>query len=159
IFPYDSLPVFRDSGVFSTVFAYAHNRAVGDMNVSINGQAEVLAGELVSGNYFGGLGVAPAAGRLILGDDDRVGAEPVAVVSYGFAETHFGGASNAMGQKLSLNGVPFIVAGVTPPEFFGVDPSQAPEVYVPMHANLLLEANHPFAFTAKDYLNNNYYWM
>lgn len=31
-----------------------------------------------------------------------------------------------------------------PPEFFGADPDRPPDVYVPMHANLLLEAREYF---------------
>ncbi len=159
IFPYAALSIFQDSGaVFSHVFAYAHNREVGNMNVSISGKAEAVSGELVSGDFFRGLGVAPAAGRLIVADDDRVGADPVVVVSFAFSEKHFG-AANAAGKTLSINGIPFTVAGVAPPDFFGVDPSQTPGMYVPMHLNLLLGANDPFPFTAKDYLNEHYYWM
>ena len=159
IFPYRALSIFQDSGLFSDVFGYAHTREVESMNVSINGQGEAVSGELVSGDYFGGLGVAPVAGRLIFADDDKVGAVPMIVASYAFAEKHFGGAASAIGQMLTLNGVPFTVAGVAPPEFFGVDPSDAPGMYVPMHANLLLGANNPFPFTAEDYLDEHYYWM
>ncbi|MGH9496768.1 MAG: permease prefix domain 1-containing protein, partial [Candidatus Sulfotelmatobacter sp.] len=61
IFPYATLSLFKDRNVFSDVFAYAHTREVRAMNVSINGQAEVASGELVSGEYFRSLGVAPAA--------------------------------------------------------------------------------------------------
>ncbi|HEY1676669.1 MAG TPA: ABC transporter permease [Candidatus Sulfotelmatobacter sp.] len=159
ILPFGALSVLQDSSIFSDVFSYAHTRAVRAMNVSVNGQAEVVSGELVSGNYFRGLGISPAAGRLIFSEDDQVGAAPVIVASYAFAERHFGGATSALGQTLTLNGVPFTVAGVAPPEFFGVDPSQAPGMYVPMHNNLLLGANDPYPFTAKDYLDNNYYWV
>jgi macrolide transport system ATP-binding/permease protein len=160
IFPYAALSIFQESGaVFSDVFAYAHNREVSRMNVSINGQTEAAGGELVSGEFFHGLGVTPAAGRLILADDDRIGAAPVVVLSFAYSEKHFGGAAGAPGKTLSLNGTPFTVVGVAPPEFFGVDPSQAPAMYVPMHANLLLMANDPFPFTAADYLDENYYWM
>ena len=160
IFPYGALSVFQDSGaVFSDVFAYAHTREVRQMNVSIKGQAENLFGELVSGNYFRGLGVAPAAGRLIFSDDDKTGAAPVAVVSYAFGEQHFGSAAGAVGKTLTLNGVLFTVAGVTPPEFFGVDPSRSPALYVPMHANLILGKNDRFGFTEKDYADDHYYWM
>jgi macrolide transport system ATP-binding/permease protein len=160
IFPYAALSIFQDSSaVFSDVFAYAHTREVRSMNVSINGQAETLDGELVSGNYFHGLGVAPAAGRLIVADDDRVGAASVVVVSFAFSEKHFGGAANAPGKTLSINGVPLTVAGVAPPEFFGVDPSEAPGMYVPMHANLVLGAGDPYGFTPAEYLDGNDYWM
>ena len=160
IFPYAALSIFQDSGaLFSNVFAYAHTREVRAMNVLIDGQAEAVSGELVSGDFFRGLGIAPAAGRLIFSEDDKVGAAPVVVVSFTFSEKHFGGAAGAPGKALSINGVPFTVAGVAPPEFFGVDPSQAPGIYVPMHNNLLLGVNDPYPFTAKDYLDENYYWM
>jgi predicted permease len=160
IFPYAALSIFQDSGaVFSHAFAYAHTREVRSMNVSINGKAEAVGGELVSGDFFRGLGIAPAGGRLIVAEDDKVGADPVVVVSFAFSEKHFGDAANASGKAISINGVPVTVAGVAPPEFFGVDPSQAPGMYVPMHLNLLLGANDPFPFTAKDYLDEHYYWM
>ena len=160
IFPYPALSIFQDSGaVFSDVFAYAHTREVRRMNVSINGQAETLGGELVSGNYFRGLGVAPAAGRLIVADDDRVGAAPVVVMSFPFSVKYFGGPAGAVGKTLSLNSALFTVAGVAPPEFFGVDPSQTPDIYVPMRANLLLGAGDPYGFRAEEYLDGNNYWM
>jgi predicted permease len=159
ILPYDTLSLFKNDQVFSDVFAYANTRQVRGMNVSINGQAEVVEGVLVSGDYFRGLGVAPAAGRLIFSEDDKVGAPPVVVISYPFSEKHFGGAANALNKTVTLNGVLFTVAGVTPPEFFGVDPSRAPGMYVPMHTNLLLGANDPYPFTEKDYQDGNYYWM
>jgi len=107
IFPYGALSVFEDSrAVFSDVFAYADTREVRRMNVLINGKAESVSGELVSGNYFRGLGVAPAAGRLIFSDDDKVAAAPVVVVSFAFSEQHFAGAADAPGKTLSINGIP-----------------------------------------------------
>jgi predicted permease len=129
------------------------------MNVSINGQAETSAGELVSGDYFRGLGVAPAAGRLLLADDDKTGADPVAVVSFAFSEKHFGGAAGAVGKTISLNNAQFTIAGVAPPEFFGVDPSRAPDIYVPIQAVVLLGASDPFGFTTAEFLDGNDYWM
>lgn len=170
IFPYPSFVVMQNAAlqntavqnndaVFSDVFAFAHTREVRRMNIQIKGQADVAGGELISGDYFHGLGVAPASGRLILADDDRVGSAPVAVVSYGFSEKHFGGAAAATGQSLLIDNVPFTVAGVAPPEFFGVDPGDAPDFYLPMHANLLLGASDPYGFTPADYLDQHYYWM
>ena len=140
IFPYAAFEFIQKNAAFSDVFAFAHTREVRTLSVSINGQADPASGELVSGNYFNGLRTTPAAGRLILDDDDRVGAPSVAVVSYAFSESHFGGPANAAGQSIRINNLPFTVVGVTMPEFFGVDPSQAPDVYLPMHTNLLLGA-------------------
>ena len=159
IFPYPAFPLMHDDAVFSHVFAYCHTREVRTLSISIKGQADTATGELVSGDYFNGLEVVPAAGRPILEDDDRIGAPAVAVLSYAFSEAHFGGPANAAGQSILINNLPFTVVGVAPPEFFGVDPSMAPDVYLPMHTNLLLGAQIPFGFSAADYLDQNSYWM
>ena len=105
----------------------------------IKGEAELARGEYVSGDFFRGLAVSPAAGRLIVADDDRAGAAPVAVLSMGYSQRRFGDAANAIGQPILINNVPFTVVGVTPSEFFGVDPAEAPHVYLPMHASLLFD--------------------
>ena len=92
----------------------------------VKGEAELAKGEYVSGDFFRGLAVSPAAGRLIAPDDDRAGAPPVAVISLGYSQRRFGGAANAIGQPILINNVPFTVVGVAPPEFFGVDPADSP---------------------------------
>lgn len=159
IFPYLAFELLRKSdSVFSSVFAHFQFWESRQLNVAIRGQAEIASGWSVSGDYFRGLGVAPAAGRLILPDDDRPGASAVAVASYGFSQGHFGEAGNATGQQILIDNVPFTVVGVAPPEFFGVDPSGSPELYFPMHANELLGAGHQFGFKPRAYLDQNYYW-
>ena len=59
--------------------------------------------QYVSGDFFRGLAVSPAAGRLLAADDDRAGAPPVAVISMGYSERRFGGAANAVGQSILIN--------------------------------------------------------
>ena len=160
IFPFPAYELFRkNDSAFSTVFAHFQYWQLRSVNVTIKGQADLATGWNVSGDYFRGLGVPPAAGRLIIPDDDRAVAPAVAVVSYGFSQKHFGGAVNAVSQPILINDVPFTVIGVTPPEFFGVDPAAAPDVYLPIHANELLGAGHPFGFRPEDYLEPNEYWI
>ena len=160
IFPYPAFELFRkNDSLFSSVFAHCQSFQVRILNVAIKGQADLTTGWNISGDYFRGLGVPPAAGRLINSDDDRPGAPAVAVVSYGFAERQFGGAANAAGQPIEIDNLPFTVVGVTPPEFFGVDPGAAPDVYLPMHTNELLGAGHQFGFRPSDYNEPNYYWV
>src|SRR5579871_4454561 len=159
IFPYPAFELFqKDDADFSDVFAYCRTREIGRANVVINGQADIAHGELVSGGFFKGLGVIPARGRLIIPDDDRQGAATVAVISHAFAQKHFA-ESNPVGQPVLINNLPFTVVGVAPPDFFGVDPSRTPDIYVPMHANIALGAQIPYGFAAKDYLGSNYYWI
>ena len=72
MFPFPAYQLFREYGsVFSTLFAHYPSWQVKNLNLTIKGQAGIAAGDCVSGGYFGGLGVPPAAGRLIIPDDDR----------------------------------------------------------------------------------------
>ena len=158
IFPYPAFERLRQvNGVLSDLFAY---RPAGGLTVVVQGQAGKGDGEYVSGGYFRGLGLAPVAGRLIDSDDDRAGGPAVAVLSYALARGRFSDAGGAVGQPVQINNVPFTVIGVTPPEFFGVDPGAAPEVYLPMHADLLFHpASDPNHNPARDYLDEHYYWI
>ena len=159
IFPYPAFELLRkDGAVLSTVFAHFQYWKSRRLNVVIRGQAEITSGWSVSGDYFRGLGVAPAEGRLILPDDDRPGAAAVVVASYRFSQRHFGGTGNAAGQPVLIDNVPFTIVGVAPPEFFGVDPAGSPDLYYPMHANELLGAGQQFGFKADSYFEPNYYW-
>ena len=137
--------------VLSSLFAHKPTRR---LNVMVRNEAELSDGHYVSGNFFGGLAVAPAAGRLIVADDDRQGAPNVAVLSHGYSERRFGSAANAVGQEILINNAPFTVVGVTPPEFFGVDPATAPGVYVPLWSELVFEPGNMSKFTQP-----NYYWL
>jgi len=153
IFPFPAFERLQpvSGSVLSSLFAY---KRTGNVNVMIKGEAELAQGEYVSGDFFRGLAVSPAAGRLIVADDDRAGAPPVAVISMSYSQRRFGGAANATGQPILINNVPFTVVGVAPSEFFGVDPAEAPHVYLPMHASLLFDAG-----AAASYLDQNYYWV
>src|SRR5205823_2828572 len=55
--------------------------------------------------------------------------------------------------------IPFTVVGVTPPQFFGADPDSVPEVYIPMHTNLLLEAGAKFFPPEQKYVNPDFEWI
>jgi ABC-type antimicrobial peptide transport system permease subunit len=63
-----------------------------------------------------------------------------AVISYGFWQRHFGGAGNIVGSSLSVEGVPFTIIGVTPPEFFGVEVGRSFDVALPLNTEPLLHA-------------------
>src|SRR5260221_2183912 len=153
MFPYGAFETLREENpVFSTVFGYFNGLK---RNLSVRGQAMSAGAEYVSGEYFRGLAVSPAAGRLIETEDDRPGATPVAVVSFAASQQRFRGPSNAIGQPILVDNVPFTVIGVAPPEFFGVDPAAAPDIYLPVHTNLLVDGTK----AARVYGDGNFYWI
>ncbi len=153
MFPYGAFETLRDENpVFSTLFGYFNGLT---RTLSIRGQATTASTEYVTGEYFRGLAVLPAAGRLIGSEDDRPGAASVAVISFATSENRFGGPPNAIGQSILVDNVPFTVIGVAPPEFFGVDPALAPELYLPLHTNLLVDP----ASAARMYGDGNFYWI
>jgi macrolide transport system ATP-binding/permease protein len=153
IFPYPAFETLgEENPVFSTLFGYfnGHNR-----NLTVRGQATSAGAEYVTGDYFRGLEVSPAAGRLINSEDDRAGAAAVAVISFATSQNRFGGPPNAIGQSILVDNIPFTVIGVTPPEFFGVDPAAAPDLYLPLHTNMLTDG----ARAARMYGDGNFYWI
>jgi macrolide transport system ATP-binding/permease protein len=160
IFPFPAVEHLQKNAgeVFSSLFAYYPTRKV---NLIVEGRAEEVSGEYVSGDYFRGLAMPPAAGRLISPDDDRAGSPPVAVLSFRFARRHFGDAANAPGQSILINNIPFTIAGVTPPGFFGVDPAVALDFYVPLRLNVVLNTRGGprDAKGNLDYPAPNYYWI
>ena len=156
-FAYPAFELFqRNRRIFSSVFGY---QGAGDLNLSVAGQAEVAKTEYVTGDYFRGLGIAPAAGRLIMSNDDRAGAPHVAVISFALSEKRFGGASRAAGQQFLINNLPFTVIGVAPPGFFGVDPAVAPDVYVPMRTQGLWESADSAGATDRRFIDPDFDWV
>lgn len=157
IFPYPAVELLNRSSdaVFSSVFAYYPTREV---NLMVKGQAEQASGEYVSGDYFRGLAVLPAAGRAITPEDDRAGAPPVAVLSFPYSQKRFGDAVSAAGQSILINNIAFTVVGVAPSGFFGVDPAAAPDFYIPLHTNILLWTRDR-GIPGEAYFDQNYYWI
>ncbi len=89
-----------------------------DVTVSGDGEAERVSGNVVSSNFFQGLGVQPARGRLFQPGDGIEGAQSVVVLSHGFWQRRLGGNPQAVGGSLLLDGSPVTVLGVLPRDFF-----------------------------------------
>jgi predicted permease len=108
--------------------------------VSSEGRAERTFGMVVSANFFQTYGAEPTLGRAFIpGVEDRdPGAHAVAVLSDGFWQSRFGGDPGVIGRTLSLNGHPFEIVGVAPPDFRGPVSFAVPPIYVPlMQTNVL----------------------
>jgi predicted permease len=101
--------------------------SIATMQLHIDGVGAGTAGErgsvqLVSGEYFDILRQRPLFGRLLTSADNHtLDAHPVAVISSGYWRRQFGGAPDAVGRTLTINGTPFTIVGITRPEFFGTN--------------------------------------
>jgi predicted permease len=125
------------SGVFA--FAPVPNGLI----ASFHGRRELITGQLASANIFDVLGVGPAAGRLLLGPDDRAGAEPVAVLSYGYWRRAFAGDRAVVGQSLILDNRDVAIVGVLPRTFRGVTLGEVYDVILPLGTADLFRAGPP----------------
>jgi predicted permease len=97
-------------------------------------RAERVWGELVSGNYFAVLGVAPVLGRPFSPDEygDKQGAYPVAVISHDLWKRRFHSDPGVIGSTIRVNRRQLTVVGVAPPEFRGILPGLTFDVWIPL---------------------------
>jgi predicted permease len=143
-FSYPAFDYYRaNAAPFSSTFGLVY----GDVTIDRDDTRHVSA-EFVTGNYFADLGARPLIGRLLMPDDDRPGASPVAVLSERFWQSRFGGDAGLIGRTLAVNGQPVTVIGVAPAAFVGLH-DDAARLWMPVtqHAaaypgsSLLVDAN------------------
>jgi predicted permease len=155
-FPWPAYELLRNqTDVFSGLFAY---KDAGHLNLVVRGQAELGDVEFVSGNFFSGLGIVPAAGRMIADSDNLAGASQVAVLSYSYWQGRLAGDLSAIGQTVRINNVPFTISGVAAPEFFGVKPGSAPVLYVPIVNRPALARNYGNEHDTM-FIDSHFYWV
>lgn len=132
--PTFAYPFYRELETTSDVFDGLICRGGSErVTVGTEGRGEPATGELVSGNYFEVLGVKPHIGRLLRQNDDVTpGAHPVVVLSFQYWQRRFGADPSIIGSTLSLSGYPFVVVGISPRGFDGIDPGQTTDLRVPI---------------------------
>jgi predicted permease len=90
-------------------------------------------GALVSGNFFGVLGVNPAWGRSFRAEEDQVpGRDAVVVLGHDLWVNDFASSPDVIGKSIFLNGLPFTVIGVAPESFRGPIVWMRADLYVPL---------------------------
>ena len=94
--------------------------------------AEQASLQYVSSNFFQGLGSLPVIGRPFRDEEDRLGHEPVVIVSHRFWISRLGSASDALDRIVRINSVPARIVGVAPPGFFGLRAGQWTDIYAPL---------------------------
>lgn len=129
-----SEPVFeqlrKEHAAFTDVVAYAP-LAIGKVAVRIGDVPEEAEADMVSGNYFSGLGVALARGRGFSTEDEAQHA-PVAVLSYSYWTGRFARDPAVLGRTIYVKGVAFSIIGVATQGFYGVEPGISTDFWIPL---------------------------
>jgi putative ABC transport system permease protein len=99
--------------------SYSYLAAYGGMQVNLTGEGEPqrLVGVRATAHYFDVYGVQPVLGRKFLPEEDAAGRNHVVILSHPFWQHVFGGDPKVIGRSLQLNGEPYTVIGVAPPDF------------------------------------------
>ena len=119
----------KQTQIFSDVMAYVP-MGFNKIAVRIGNVPEEAAGEMVSGNYFSGLGVSAECGRLLSPADEQEHSQTV-VLSHRFWNRYFDHDCQAVGRSLSIKGVPFTITGVAAERFIGLS-GRPTDLWVPL---------------------------
>jgi predicted permease len=141
-FGYMTFQALRDhSETLNATMAFA---PIEQLNVIVDGQAEVASGQFVSGTYYTGLGVPALRGRVLATGDDSPAAPPAAVITWNYWQRRFSGDPRAIGMKVELNNAPFTIVGVTPPAFLGaLDIGESADISIPIETEPLVDPVNP----------------
>jgi predicted permease len=130
---------------FSDVFAYTMSID----GLALDGQKpDRIMTTYVSGNFFEGLGVKPAAGRLLLPSEGEIlGQDAVIVLGYQYWQQGFNSDPNVVGRIVTLNRHPVTIVGVAPKDFFGMNSFLTIAAYLPL-------SELPLGGTPAEVINN-----
>jgi predicted permease len=105
----------------------------GAVGIDTGGNPSTAWPELVSGNYFDGLGIQPYLGRFIHPADEKgYDSAPYVVLSYAYWRSHFEGDRGVVGRMVQINKHPFTIIGVAPESFRGTELFFAPAFWMPL---------------------------
>ncbi|MBV8907306.1 MAG: ABC transporter permease [Acidobacteriia bacterium] len=141
LFSYEQYREFRDNTTeFSSLAAFqAGENQVAARRAGSGEPARSFYVEFVSGNAFDALGVMPLLGRAFRAADDVRGAPAVAVLSYPAWEQKFGHDRGIVGSVVFIDGAPFTIVGVAPPNFYGEQlRNRTPAFWLPINTLPLL---------------------
>ncbi|HEX6214789.1 MAG TPA: ABC transporter permease, partial [Vicinamibacterales bacterium] len=107
--------IARDSQLLESAAGVTRN-GVGRAVVSDGSTSSYANIGLITGGFFEVLGAQAVLGRRFTPSDDRYGGEPVAVISHGYWQRHFGAVADVVGRRITINEQPCVIIGVMPPD-------------------------------------------
>ena len=116
---------------FSGLAAYSSR----PLTLTEQGLVQLANAEVVSGNCFSVLAIQPVMGRAFIeGEDDRLGAEPVVLISYTFWRRHFNSDPGLVGKQISLKENKVTVIGILPERFSGIELVMPADIWITIPA-------------------------
>jgi putative ABC transport system permease protein len=88
-----------------------------NFNLTGLGEPERISCAQVTASLFNTLGVRPVTGRVFAAEEDKPGANNVAIVSEAFWQRRYGRDQSILGKTLTLNDKPYTIVGVMPGGF------------------------------------------
>jgi len=132
-FSYPIYRALREQSGLQEVMAFIPMSFSGKTPVRVGTVPEEAAGDMVSGNYFSGLGVGMKMGRGFVqkDEDDHT---PVTVISHGFWVSHYGSSRDVVGKTLYIKSFPFTIVGVAMNGFEGTEGSLPLDFWIPLQS-------------------------
>jgi predicted permease len=153
---YDTLR--QQHGTLAEVIAYVPVGGGGSkVAVRFGPQPEEAEGDMVSGNFFSGLGVHLARGRGFT-PQDELQHSPVAVISYNYWTQRFSRNPDVLGKTLYVKGIPLTIVGIAAEGFEGVEAGDSTDFWIPMQSRMELNAWSTPAQNGKTYLQRPNWW-
>jgi putative ABC transport system permease protein len=112
-----SYPNFLDWRARNQVFESMSTFRGWFVNITGTGEPESVNARMVTSDYFKVMRVSPFMGRDFTPEDDKPGAAPVTLISYGTWQQRFGGDPNAVGKSILLDDKAYTIIGVLPESF------------------------------------------
>ena len=125
------------AGAFGGVLAWQGRR----FTIGSAGDAAVVDGIYASGEFFATLGIRAQVGRVFTVEDDR-DARAVSVISHRLWLQRFGGAADAIGSRMIVDGVETTVIGVAPSSFLGLEVGRVADIILPIGAEPIIRGGN-----------------
>ena len=151
---YDALR--QQHGALADVMAYVP-LSTGKVAVRYGAQPEEAEGDMVSGNFFSGLGIKLARGHAFTKEDESSHA-PIAVISYNYWTQRFSRSPDVLGKTLYVNGVPITIVGIAAEGFEGVESGSSTDFWIPLQNRTELNAWGNPLEDGKNYIQDQTWW-
>src|SRR5262249_30642860 len=148
----------KEDRVFSDLMAWVPLSYAGGLPARFGNAPEQLNADMVSGNFFTGLGVRPVRGRVFTMDDEK-GRTQYAILSYDYWTRRFNRDGSVLGQPIYLKGIPFTIVGVAAPKFAGLDREHSTDVWVPFQTREDIKPWGSASSSKRDQLYGATWWF